>query len=145
MVIRGGNVTIRILLVDDNRTFLTAVNNFLLTLSGVEVVGQAYTGKTALALAAKLAPDLVLLDIVMPEMNGLEVAAALRAMATPPYIVFLSMHDSESYRAAARELGIWGYVGKGDFVLDLIPLIESITHELETRPARHPVSAGTPL
>ncbi len=136
-------MAIRILLVDDNRIFLTAVNNFLLTLPGVEVVGQAHTGEEALALAARLAPDLVLLDIVMPEMNGLEVAAALQAMATPPCIVFLSMHDSESYRAAARELGVWGYVGKGDFVLDLLPLIESINHELETRPAGHPVSAGT--
>lgn len=138
-------MTIRILLVDDNKTFLAAVNNFLLTLPGVEVVGQAHTGAAALALAAELAPDLVLLDIVMPEMNGLEVAAALQAMATPPYIVFLSMHDSASYRAATRELGAWGYVGKGDFVLDLVPLIESIAHELETRPARSPVSAGTPL
>lgn len=138
-------MTIRILLVDDNKTFLTAVNNFLLTLSGVEVVGQAHAGAAALALAAKLAPDLVLLDIVMPEMNGLEVAAALQAMANPPYIVFLSMHDSASYRTAARELGAWGYVGKGDFVLDLVPLIESIANELETRPARHPVSSGTPL
>ena len=136
-------MTIRILLVDDNKTFLTAVNDFLLTLPGVEVVGQAHAGAAALALAAKLAPDLVLLDIVMPEMNGLEVAAALQTTATPPYIVFLSMHDSASYRAAARELGAWGYVGKGDFVLDLVPLIESIAHELETRPARHPVPAET--
>jgi len=129
-------VSVRILLVDDNKTFLTAVRNFLLTLPQVEVVGQAHEGKSALALAEQLAPDLVLLDIVMPGMNGLEVAAALQARETPPRIIFLSMHDSQSYRTAARELGVHGYVGKGDFVVDLVPLIDSITTTmLSTTPA----------
>ena len=129
-------MSVRILLVDDNKTFLTAVRNFLLTLPQVEVVGQAHEGKSALALAEQLAPDLVLLDIVMPGMNGLEVAAALQARETPPRIIFLSMHDSQSYRTAARELGVHGYVGKGDFVVDLVPLIDSINATmLPTTPA----------
>ena len=123
---------LQILLVDDNKTFLAAVRNFLETLPRVEVVGQAHDGKTALALAERLLPDLVLLDIVMPEMNGFEVAAALQQMASPPRIVFLSMHDSQSYRAAACELGVQGYVGKGDFVVGLVPLIDSIVSGLTT-------------
>ena len=122
-------MTIRILLVDDNKTFLAAVRNFLLTLPQVEVVAEAHEGKSALVLAEQLRPDLVLLDIVMPGMGGLEVAAALQALETPARIIFLSMHDSKSYRAAARELGVHGYVGKGDFVLDLVPLISSISDE----------------
>ncbi len=127
-------MTIRTLLVDDNKTFLTAVKNFLATLPHVEVVGEAHDGISALALANELQPDLVLLDIVMPDMNGLEVAAALAKGAYPPYVVFLSMHDSPSYRTAARELGARGYVGKGDFVQDLEPLIDSITHEITGAP-----------
>ncbi|MCF8169288.1 MAG: response regulator transcription factor [Rhodoferax sp.] len=123
---------LRILLVDDNKTFLTAVRKFLHTLGQVEVVGQAHDGKAALALAQSLRPDLVLLDIVMPGMGGLEVAAALQANAHCPRIVFLSMHDSASYRAAARELGVRGYIGKGDFVADLVPLIDSICTEMQT-------------
>ncbi len=127
-------MTIRTLLVDDNKTFLTAVKNFLGTLPQVLVVGEAHDGQSALAQAAKLQPELVLLDIVMPDMNGLEVAAALRKTVPAPHIVFLSMHDSQSYRTAARELGARGYVGKGDFVADLEPLIDTIAHEIAGAP-----------
>jgi DNA-binding NarL/FixJ family response regulator len=135
-------MTIQVLLVDDNKTFLTAVKTFLLSLPDVQVVGQAYEGKTAMALAAHLMPDLVLLDIVMPGMNGLEVAAAMQSLAAPPYIVFLSMHDSHAYRAAAKELGALGYVGKGDFVLDLVPLIDRIAHDLQAQPHHGKPPAG---
>ncbi|MFZ2307103.1 MAG: response regulator transcription factor [Rhodoferax sp.] len=117
-------MTIRIILVDDNRTFLAAVRKFLIMQPDVEVVGEAHDGRSALALAHALHPDLVLLDIVMPEMNGLEVAESLSHFQEPPKIIFLSMHDSESYRLAARDLGAYGYVGKGDFVADLVPLID---------------------
>jgi len=120
-------LTVRVLLVDDNHTFLGAVRHFLLLLPQVEVVGEAHDGKSAVQLAAQVEPDLVLLDIVMPEMNGLEVAAALNRFAKPPHIVFLSMHDSASYRTAARELGALGYIGKGDFVVDLVPLIDRLS------------------
>ena len=120
-------MTVRVLLVDDNHTFLGAVRHFLLLLPQVEVVGEAHDGKSAVQLAAQVEPDLVLLDIVMPEMNGLEVAAALNRFAKPPHIVFLSMHDSASYRTAARELGALGYIGKGDFVVDLVPLIDRLS------------------
>ena len=135
-------MTLQILLVDDNRTFLAAVKNFLDTLPQVEVVGQAYNGRSALALAEQLQPDLVLLDIVMPEMNGLDTAAALQKMASPPRIVFLSMHDSAAYRTAARELGARGYIGKGDFVADLVPLIDSISSELATPAPMRASSTG---
>jgi CheY-like chemotaxis protein len=139
----SGVVTVRILLVDDNKTFLAAVRNFLMTLPQVEVVGRAHDGMTALALAEQLAPDLVLLDIVMPGMGGLEVAAALQARDAPPRIIFLSMHDSQSYRTAARELGVHGYVGKGDFVVDLVPLIDSISNDLLATPPANSVDART--
>ena len=138
-------MTIRTLLVDDNKTFLTAVKNFLGTLPQVQVVGEAHDGQSALTLAAQLKPDLVLLDIVMPDINGLEVAAKLRKEALTPHIVFLSMHDSQSYRVAARELGARGYVGKGDFVVDLEPLIDTIAHEMEHGSPDFVPTAGAPL
>ena len=119
-------MTVRTLLVDDNKTFLAAVRNFLSLLPDVEVVGEAHNGWSAVELSHSLNPDLVLLDIVMPEMSGLEVAQALKDSLPTPRIVFLSMHDSESYRTAARELGAFGYVGKGDFVADLIPIIDRL-------------------
>jgi DNA-binding NarL/FixJ family response regulator len=119
-------MTVRTLLVDDNKTFLAAVRNFLTMVPDIEIVGEAHDGWTAVELAKSLNPDLVLLDIVMPEMNGLEVAQVLKDSAHPTRIVFLSMHDSESYRTAARELGAFAYVGKGEFVADLVPIIDRI-------------------
>ncbi|WP_296442661.1 response regulator [Rhodoferax sp. UBA5149] len=119
-------MTIKILLADDSQTFVTAVRKFLDMLPGTEVVGQAHDGREALSKAGQLAPDLVLLDISMPELNGLEVARHMRSWPQPPHVVFLSMHDSVDYRAAAQELGAAGFVGKTDFVVDLPPIIERL-------------------
>ena len=126
-------MTVRTLLVDDNKTFIAAVRNFLLMVPDIEIVGEAHDGWSAVELAKSLNPDLVLLDIVMPEMNGLEVAQALKNASHPSRIVFLSMHDSESYRTAARELGAFAYVGKGDFVADLIPIIDQLVDAVATQ------------
>lgn len=119
-------MTIKILLADDNQTFVAAVRKFLDTLPGTEVVGQAQDGREALSKARQLQPNLVLLDISMPELNGLEVARHMRSWPQPPHVVFLSMHDSVDYRAAAQELGAAGFVGKADFVVDLPPIIERL-------------------
>jgi DNA-binding NarL/FixJ family response regulator len=135
-------MTVRTLLVDDNKTFLAAVRNFLTMVPDVEIVGEAHDGWSAVELAKSLNPDLVLLDIVMPEMNGLEVAQALKDASHPSRIVFLSMHDSDSYRTAARELGAFAYVGKGDFVADLIPIIDRLVDAVATQDVKQGVAPG---
>ena len=119
-------MNLRILLVDDNKVFLTAVSKFLARLPGADVVAQAQNGPDALHLAAQLQPDLVLLDIAMPGMGGLEVVRAMQAWPRPPCVVLLSMHDGVGYQAAALESGALALVGKGDFVADLLPIIESL-------------------
>lgn len=119
-------MNLRILLVDDNKVFLTAVSKFLARLPGADVVAQAQNGPDALHMAAQLQPDLVLLDIAMPGMDGLEVVRAMQAWPRPPCRVLLSMHDGAGYRAAALEAGAMALVGKGDFVADLLPIIESL-------------------
>jgi DNA-binding NarL/FixJ family response regulator len=119
-------MSLRILLVDDNHTFLSAVRQCLAMLPETEVVGQANDGPEALRLTESLKPDLVLLDIVMPHMNGLEVAAQIQAWKNAPHIVFLSLHDNESYRAAAHDLGVLAMVGKTNFVVDLMPIISNL-------------------
>ena len=121
-------MTLKILLIDDNRTFIAAVRHFLDRLDGVAVVGQAHDGKTALAHVREDMPDIVLLDIAMPGMNGLELARALRQAHTPPRIIFLSMHDNQEYRAAAQELDA-GFVSKADFVSELIPTLEAMVND----------------
>lgn len=124
-------MSLRILLVDDNHTFLTAVSQCLAMLPEAEVVGHAYTGADALAKAQALQPDLVLLDIVMPHMTGLEVAARIQSWEHSPLVLFLSLHDNDSYRAAARELGTLGLVGKANFVADLMPIITRLAADRE--------------
>jgi DNA-binding NarL/FixJ family response regulator len=126
---RMAKTRLRILLVDDNHTFLTAVSQCLVMLPEAEVVGQVTSGAEALLKVEALRPDLVLMDIAMPNMTGLEVAARMQALPNAPRVLFLSMHDNESYRAAARELGAVALVGKANFVLDLIPIISQLAAE----------------
>ena len=105
---------------------MAAVRKFLDVLPGTRVVGQAHDGRDALIKAEALKPDLILLDIAMPKMNGMEVARLIQTWSHPPKIVFLSMHDSLAYQEAARELGALGIVGKSDFVNELLPILESM-------------------
>lgn len=119
-------MTLKILLVDDNLTFVTAVRQFLDRLADVVIIGQAHDGKSALALVRQHHPDLALLDIAMPGMNGLELARAMQLNPAAPQIVFLSMHDNQEYRAAASELGA-DFVSKADFVSELLPLLDKLS------------------
>ena len=135
-------MTIRTILVDDNKTFLAAVRNFLLMVPDIAIVGEAHDGQGGLDLAYRTLPDLVLLDIAMPGMNGLEVAQLLNEFLQPPHVVFLSMHDSEIYRAAARELGALGYVGKGDFVQELLPIIDRLAGSCDGHPMHRADTSG---
>lgn len=112
-----------IMLVDDNLTFLAAVRKFLTVLPDAQVIAEAHDGHQALAQAAQCHPDLLLLDIAMPGLDGLAVARRLQAWPKAPQIIFLSMNDNESYRTEAQELGVFGFVDKADLVERLPPLI----------------------
>lgn len=125
-------MSLRILLVDDSHAFLNAVSQCLAMLPEADVVGQAFDGADALAMAQALQPDLVLLDIVMLDMTGFEVATLMQTWPNPPLILFLSLHDNESYRAATQELGAVALVGKGNFVADLIPIIRQLNANVAT-------------
>jgi DNA-binding NarL/FixJ family response regulator len=119
-------MTIKIALVDDNRTFVTSVRNHLANDPDLKVVGQAFGGQDALRMIKDLKPDVVLMDIAMPHMNGLEVARCLQGMDTPPAVIFLTMHDNTSYRKAATSVGAAGFVSKSNVVAELLPLIEQV-------------------
>lgn len=115
-----------ILLVDDNLTFVASVRHFLNGIAGVSVVDHAVNGVQALRKAQMLRPDLVLLDISMPVMDGLEVAAKMQAWPRVPTIVFLSMNDNNFYLEAAKQAGALGFVSKSNFVTDLVPLLDQL-------------------
>lgn len=119
----GEGMPLKLLLVDDNATFLAAVRHFLNMLPGLEVVGESHDGAQALMRSDELKPDVLLLDIAMPGMSGLEVARIVLARADPPQVVFLSMQDNDAYRQAAHQMGA-AFVGKSNFVAELLPMLE---------------------
>ena len=119
-------MTLRIMLVDDNLTFLASVKTTLKLVSGAEVVGEAHDSAQALEMAQRLKPDLMLLDIVMPGQSGLDVAKVMQAWPQLPRVLFLTMHDNESYRTAAQALGALGLVDKANFVTELLPIISNL-------------------
>jgi two-component system nitrate/nitrite response regulator NarL len=109
-------------LADDNAQFLEAVDRFLTTQS-IEVVGKARTGREVLSRVEALAPDLVLLDLEIPDLDGLTVLRLLRSRPGSPRIIVVTLHDQEEYRAAAAQAGADGFVGKRDLTTALVPLI----------------------
>ncbi len=107
----------RVLLVDDNAAVLVHVAAILAP--GCDIVGTATDGWTALAAARNLLPDVIVLDISMPGMTGLEVAASLRAAGSTAALVFLSVHEEDVFIAAATAAGGIGYVVKPRLAFDL--------------------------
>lgn len=110
----------RLLVADDHPIVRAGLSAVLNQLAGVEVVGEAATGLEVLAAIGTLAPDLVLLDIAMPELNGLDTAARITRLHPSVKVMILSMHEHEEYVIRALRAGVAGYLVKG-----------SATHELE--------------
>jgi len=111
----------RVLLADDHAAMLERV----VSVVGAEfdVVGAVGDGQAVLDAAAVLQPDVVVLDISMPVMNGLVAAARLGESRQPPRIVFLTVHDDTAFVEAARGVGAVGYVTKRHIRTDLLPAI----------------------
>lgn len=102
----------RVLLADDHAVLRSGLRLLLDAQPDLQVVGEAGDGREALALAAQLQPDLILLDLTMPGLSGLEALPALRKAAPAARIIILTMHDDEGYVRQALRHGAAGYVLK---------------------------------
>ena len=111
----------RLLVVDDQAEMRWSVA--LLLADTFQVVGVAEDGKEAIELAELLCPDVVVLDIGMPVLNGIETAERLRGSCYPSKVVFLSMQDAPEFVEAAFAAGALGYVLKSSLGKDLISAI----------------------
>ena len=110
-----------VLLADDHGDFLaTAVRHLE---PHFEVLRAVTDGQALLDEAARLEPDIVVLDISMPLLNGIEAARRLKAAGSPARIVFLTMHADPDYVRAALATGALGYVVKSRLASDLLPSI----------------------
>lgn len=110
---------LRILLVDDHALVRAGMRSLLREIEGVEVVAEASDGAEALRLAARENPDVVLLDIAMKGMNGLDAAARLREQQPGAKVIVLSMHTSEEYVLLALRAGAAGYLIKDSATSEL--------------------------
>ena len=117
---------IRLLLAEDHTLMRAGIRALLAGLPDVQVVGEASTGPEALTLAESLKPDIVLLDISMPELNGLEVASRLIKSEPTRRIIFLSMHTDAVYVRRALQAGASGYLVKGADVPELSLAIRAV-------------------
>ncbi|MBI2928248.1 MAG: response regulator transcription factor [Verrucomicrobia bacterium] len=116
----------RVLLVDDSPHFLEAAADFLRASAAVEIVGQAASGREAIQQTRALKPDLVLMDLLMPQMNGLEATRHLKARGDAPKIIIVTLHNSLACQVAAREVGADGFVNKSEFADALLPVIQKL-------------------
>ncbi len=105
--------TIRVLLADDHRLVRAGLRALLHSLGGVEVVAEAGNGYDALQLAEQHQPDVVIMDVGMQGLNGLEAAARMAKTTPAPRIIMLSMHANEEYVRRALRAGAAGYLLKG--------------------------------
>lgn len=114
---------ITVMLVDDNSTFLNIATRFLQEHDDVVVVSTATGGKEALAKAQDLHPQVILLDLAMPDLPGLKAIPRLRAEVPEARIIALTMLDTDSYREAALRAGAEEFVAKATMSTDLVPAI----------------------
>jgi two-component system response regulator NreC len=122
----------RVLLADDHGIVRRGLRSLLETDPQVTIVGEAGDGMEALRLSEEHKPDVAIVDIGMPLLNGIEVASRLRAQDQPPRVLILSMHTDESYILRALAAGAQAY------------LLKDSTDE-ELWPALHAVTAGKPF
>jgi two-component system, NarL family, nitrate/nitrite response regulator NarL len=117
---------VRILVADDQEAVRKRVCAALTSREGFQVCAEASNGQEAVEKAKELGPDLILLDITMPVLNGLDAARLIRGFAPETPIVILSVHKSRQLMEEARKIGVQGYVTKGEAVQKLIQAVETV-------------------
>ncbi len=119
----NGVPPVTVLIVDDHDLFAESVQAFLSTESGIVVVGRASNGEEATRLAAETRPDVVLMDISMPVMDGFEATERIRREVPGTCVLFLTGSNSPADIAKARASGGSGYVTKETIASDLVDAI----------------------
>jgi DNA-binding NarL/FixJ family response regulator len=116
----------RIVLADDHQILREGLRALLEKQEGFQVVGEAENGRAAVQLAAKLKPCIVLIDVSMPDLNGVEAARRIRSAAPGVKVIALSMHSDKRYVAAMLKAGACGYVLKGQAFAEVKAAIDAV-------------------
>jgi two-component system response regulator NreC len=118
---------VRIVLADDHTVVRKGLRLLLETEPGFEVVADAATGREAVTLTEQMEPDVVVMDIAMPELNGIEAARQISAKLPRVAFVFVSLHSDESYVLRALKAGARAYLLKDSAEQDLIHSVQAVT------------------
>ena len=131
----------RVLLVDDHEIARRGIRSVLTSDASLAVVSEAADGEEAVKRTEELRPDIILLDITLPGISGIQAARRIRTVSPESRIIFLSQHDSIQIAKDALSVGAQGYVVKSDAGRDLLKAIQTVL-EGETFVSRTLVSRG---
>ncbi|WP_405925814.1 response regulator [Streptomyces sp. NBC_00035] len=137
-------VRVRVLVVDDQRLIRDGIASLLSIRPGIEVVGTAVDGRDAVAKTLELGPDVVLMDVRMPEMDGVEAVAVLRGRVPECRVVMLTTFDDEEYVVQALRAGAHGYLLKdlpAEELAQAVRLAHAGVTQLDSTVARHLTAA----
>lgn len=115
--------SIRVLMVDDSPEFLVWAIRFLSLDPAIEIVGTASAGGDAIKQVVLFHPDVVLMDVSLPDMTGLQATQQIKAQPNAPCVIISTLHDNAEYRVAAEAVSADGFVAKSDISTDMLPLI----------------------
>jgi DNA-binding NarL/FixJ family response regulator len=118
---------VRILLADDHNLLREGLRLLLERQEGFEIVGEASDGREAVQLAGRHRPDIVVMDIAMPALNGIDATQRIAETCSSAAVIILSMHDDESYIVRALNAGARGYLLKDSLKADLIAAIRAVS------------------
>lgn len=116
----------RILVADDHEVVRQGIHAILLSRPDWEICGEAVDGQEAVRLAQELHPDVIVMDITMPRMSGLEAAQEIARLKLPARVLIFTMHESKSLAPSVRRAGAQGYVVKSRAARDLVEALERL-------------------
>lgn len=117
---------LRVLVVDDNESVRRSICQIIRSQTDIEIVCEAVDGADAILKIKEHRPDIALLDITMPVMNGLEVAETVKQQFPAVHVLIVSQHDTRGFQWAALAAGVSGYIVKSNVGRDLIPELRRI-------------------
>jgi CheY-like chemotaxis protein len=121
--------SLRILLVDDSLEFLELIARFLATHNELDVVGCTTSVHQALQQISALKPDLVLMDLAMPQISGLEATRRIKTAPQAPRVIVMTLYDTDEHQEAARRVQADGFISKSMIVSQFLPTLSRLFPE----------------